>query len=208
VTDSTYWQLIGGALALDPSAFEAIAAAEHGLRQAVVIMLLAGASETLGQCVVLILNRVSVARFCLALFLGGAELVLEAVLWIVCVWLLSGLFRDTRPTLASAITVIGLAYAPLILGFFVFFPSLGPAIARLLRLWALLAAVVGISVVFGVRPAGAGLIAGAGFLGRWVLLRLFDSGWSRATGWWWRASTGRSSPLQSSEALMPPDARP
>src|SRR4051794_15805765 len=171
---TSYWDLISGALRLDPAAFQAIDSAEHGLRQAFFIFLLAGASETLGQSVVLVLNRVSRGRFAVALLLGGAELVVEALLWIVSVWFVGGLLAAQRPPLVSAARVIGLAYAPLVLGVFVFLPYLGPAIGRLLRVWALLAAVVGISVVFDVQPLAAVVIAAAGFLARWVLLRVFS----------------------------------
>ena len=161
----TYWHLITGALGLDPAAFRAIESADHGLRQALVILLLAGASETLGQSVVLVLNRVSRGRFFLALLLGGAELVLEGLVWIFSVWVLGGWLGATRPPFFSAVRVIGLAYAPLVLGVFIFFPYIGPLIGRLLRLWVLLAAVVGISVVFGVAPWMAALIAAAGLPG-------------------------------------------
>jgi hypothetical protein len=191
-----YWALISGALALNPLAFDAIEHAEHGLRQALVILLLAGASETLGQCVVLVLNRVSRGRFALAVLLGGLELVAEALLWIVSVWLLAGLLGVPRPQFISAVRVIGLAYAPLLLGVFVFFPYLGPLIGRLLRLWVLLAALVGIGVVFDVRPIAAAVIAAVGFLGRWALLRLFAGITASANRWFWRASTGRATPLQ------------
>jgi hypothetical protein len=198
----TYWHFITGALGLDPAAFRAIEQSDHGLRQALVILLFAGASETLGQSVVLVLNRVSRGRFFLALLLGGAELIVEALIWIVSVWILGGLLGATRPPFVSAVRVIGLAYAPLLLSVFVFFPYVGPLIGRLLRLWVLLAAVVGISVVFGVAPWMAVLIGAAGFLGRWVLLRIFGGVGHAAGRWFWRASTGLEAPLRSSDPLL------
>jgi hypothetical protein len=166
-------QLIGGAMHLDRAAFEAIQLDPHGLRDALLVLVLAGASETLGQCVVLILNRVSRLRFCLAILLGGLELAVEALLWIFSMWLVVGWLGVDRPSLASAARVIGLAYAPLLLGFFVFLPYLGPLLARVLRVWALLAAVVGTSVAFGISPLAAAFAAGVGFLIRWLLLAAF-----------------------------------
>jgi hypothetical protein len=198
----TYWQLVTGALGLDPAAFRAIEQSEHGLRQALVVLLIAGASETLGQSVVLVLNRVSRGRFFLALLLGGLELIAEALIWILSVWILGGLLAPARPPFFSAVRVIGLAYAPLVLGVFVFFPYIGPLIGRLLRLWVLLAAVVGIAVVFGVAPWMAALIAALGFLGRWVLLRLFGGVGDAIGHWFWRASTGLDAPLLSSDPLL------
>ncbi|MBV9581082.1 MAG: hypothetical protein JO057_21080 [Chloroflexi bacterium] len=198
----TYWSFISGALRLDPAAFRAIDQSDHGLRQALVILLIAGASETLGQSVVLVLNRVSRGRFFLALLLGGVELILEALVWIVSVWILGGILAPARPPFFSAVRVIGLAFAPLVLGVFVFFPYIGPPIGRLLRLWVLLAAVVGISVVFGVTPWLAALIAVLGFLGRWLLLRVFGGVGDAVGRWFWRASTGLNSPLLSSDPLL------
>lgn len=169
--DASLGDLIGGSLRLDRAAFEAIELAPHGLRTALLIMLLAGMSETLGQCVVLVLNRVSRTRFFVALGLGGLELAGEAVLWIGSVWVLAGILGADRPSLASATRVVGLAYAPLLFGFLIFLPYLGPLIARVLRVWVLLGVVLGISVVFGVPPLAAAIAASAGFLVRWALLR-------------------------------------
>ncbi len=198
----TYWYFITGALGLDPAAFRAIEQSDHGLRQALIILLLAGASETLGQSVVLVINRVSRGRFFLALLLGGAELIVEAVVWILSIWLLGGFLARPRPPFFDAVRVIGLAYAPLVLGIFIFLPYVGPLIGRLLRLWVLLAAVVGISVVFGVAPWLAALMAALGFLGRWVLLRIFGGVGDAVGRWFWRASTGLDSPLRSSDPLL------
>jgi hypothetical protein len=198
----TYWSLITGAIGLNPDAFRAIEQSDHGLRQALIILLIAGASETLGQSVVLVLNRVSRGRFFLALLLGGVELIAEALVWILSVWLLGGVLARPRPPFFSAVRVIGLAYAPLVLGVFVFFPYIGPPIGRLLRLWVLLAAVVGISVVFGVAPWLAALIAALGFLGRWALLRIFGGVGDAVGRWFWRASTGLDTPLRSTDPLL------
>ena len=200
--ETSYWQLITGAMSLNPAAFDAIEHADHGLRQALIILLIAGAAETLGQSVVLILNRVSRARFLLALLLGGLELVAEALLWIVSLWLLVGLFGVPRPSFLSAVRVMGLAYAPLVFSVFVFFPYLGPLLGRVLRIWVLLAAVVGVSVVFDVRPIGAAVAVALGFLLRWLLLRLFSGASTATNRWFWRASTGRATALRSSDALL------
>jgi hypothetical protein len=152
--------------------------------------------------VVLVINRVSRGRFFLAVLLGGAELIFEALIWILSVWLLGGVLARPRPPFFSAVRVIGLAYAPLIFGIFIFFPYIGPLIGRLLRLWVLLAAVVGISVVFGVAPWLAALMAAIGFLGRWALQRIFSGAGDAVGRWFWRASTGLDAPLRSTDSLL------
>jgi hypothetical protein len=200
--DPTFGELVAGALRLDRASFELVQNAANGERTALTVLLLAGVSETLGQAVVLVLNRVSRARFALALGLGGLELVVEALVWIASMWLVVGQFVAERPPFLSAVRVIGLAYAPLLLSGLVFLPYLGPILARLLRLWTLLAIVVGTSVVFGLPPQLAALAAASGFLMRWVLLRVFGGVSTTVQRWLWHASTGRAGPLRSTDALL------
>jgi hypothetical protein len=195
-------ELISGALRLDRSAFDAIEQSSQGLRDAFIMLLLAGASLTLGQSVVLFLNRVSRGRFAFALVLGGFELVLEALLWITSVWVVVGLLGVSRPHLVETLDVIGLAYAPFLFGVLIFLPYVGLPIAWLLRLWVLLAAIVGTSAAFDISPERAALAVAGGFLGRWLLLRVFDRAVKAADLWYMRASTGRAMPIQSSEALL------
>ena len=205
--EPTIGQLVGGALRLDRSTFDLAEHAPDGLRVALAVLLLAGASETLGQAVVLVLNRVSRARFVFALGLGGLELVVEAGLWIVSVWLVAGLLVPARPPLLSAVRVIGLAYAPLLLGVLVFLPCVGPLVARLLRLWVLLAALVGVGVVFDLPPLLAALAVAVGFLGHALLLRLFGGLAAAVDRWRWRVQTGQAMPLRSTDALVPLEPR-
>jgi hypothetical protein len=123
--EPTLLHLVGGALRLDRSAFDAIEQSSQGLRDAFILLLLAGVSLTIGQSVVLFLNRVSPGRFALALVLGGLELVLEALIWITSVWIVVGLLGASRPHLVETLDVIGLAYAPFLFGVLIFLPYVG-----------------------------------------------------------------------------------
>jgi hypothetical protein len=76
-------------------------------------------------------------------------------------------------------------------------------VARLLRLWVLLAALVGVGVVFDLPPVLAALAVAVGFLGHALLLRLFGSLAAAADRWRWRAQTGQAMPLRSTDALVP-----
>jgi hypothetical protein len=201
--EPTLAELIRGALLLDRSAFDAIEQSSQGLRDAFIIVVLAGASVTLGQSVVLFLNRVSAGRFALALVLGGLELVLEALLWITSVWVVVGLLGVSRPHLVETLDVIGLAYAPFLFGVLLFLPSVGLPILWLLRLWMLLAAIVGASAAYDIAPELAAVAVAGGFLGRWLLLHVFDRAVKAADRWYMRASTGRATPIESSEELLP-----
>jgi hypothetical protein len=118
--EPTLPELIKAALRLDRSAFDTIEQSSQGLRDAFILLVLAGASMTLGQSVVLFLNRVSPGRFALALVLGGLELVMEALLWITSVWVVVGLLGVSRPHLVETLDVVGLAYAPFLFGVLIF----------------------------------------------------------------------------------------
>jgi hypothetical protein len=201
--EPTLPELISGALRLDRSAFDAIEQSSQGLRDAFIMLVLAGASVTLGQSAVLFLNRVSPGRFALALLLGGLELVLEALLWITSVWVVVGLLGMTRPHLVETLDVIGLAYAPFLFGVLLFLPYVGLPILWVLRLWMLLAAIVGTSAAYDIAPELAALAVAGGFLGRWLLLHVFDRVVKAADRWYMRASTGLATPMESSEALLP-----
>ncbi len=200
--DPSFGEFVGGALRLDRATFELVEHSPSGLRVALIVLLLAGASETLGQAVVLVLNRVSKRRFALALVLGGLDLAFEALVEIVAVWLVAGSFGGYRGSFALAVRVLGLAYTPLLFGVLVFLPYIGPVLARLLRVWVLLAAVASTSVVFGLAPVVAALAALTGFLARWLLLRLFGQLWSTADRRLWRSSTGHTAPLRPTDAAV------
>ena len=202
--DPTLTELISGALRLQRSAFDAIEQSSQGLRDAFIVVLLAGASVTLGQSMVLFLNRVSRRRFALALLLGGIELVVEALIWITSVWLVVGLLGVTRPHLVETLDVIGLAYAPFLFGVLIFVPYLGLPLFWLLRLWVLLAAIVGTTAAFDIPPELAAVAVAGGFVSRWLLLHVFARTVKAADRWYWRASTGRATPILSSEALLAP----
>jgi hypothetical protein len=107
---------------------------------------------TLGQSVVLFLNGLSRGRFVLALLLGGLELTGEALIWITRAWAVVGLLGVSRPHLVETLDVIGLADAPFLFGVLIFLPFVGLWIFSLLRLWILLAAIVGTSAAFDIAP--------------------------------------------------------
>jgi hypothetical protein len=92
-------------------------------------------------------------------------------------------------------------------GVLVFLPYIGPALARLLRVWVLLAAVTGTSVVFGLVPVVAAVAAVTGFLARWLLLRLFGQLARTADRWLWRTSSGHTAPLRPTDALLRVDSQ-
>jgi hypothetical protein len=197
----TFFWLVGGALGLKPGVFVALEQSAHGLVLALVVLVLAGASRTLGQSVVLFFNHVPPRRFLVALVVGGVEFALAAVLWIGSVWLMPRLLGSTPPTLATAVKVIGLSYAPLLFSFVELAPYAGAAFGRLLRVWALLGAIVGIAVVFEVRPLLAAAIAALGFVVERLVGGLSGQIPERIERWFWRLKSGQEMQHRSSELL-------
>jgi hypothetical protein len=185
-------QLVGGALMLNRAAFEAIERTPNGTRYALIVLMLAGASESVGQSAILFLNQVSRLRFVITIAAGGIGLAFEVLIWTVGMWLVAGMLQATRPpSLASALYVTGLAYSPLLFGFLVFLPTLGVLVERLLRVWVLLAAVVGAAVVFVMPPPAAALTAAAGLLARPLMLYVLGKSGSLISRYRWPRTTGR-----------------
>ena len=139
-------QTLAGVFALDGNAFIAGVAYHDGL-VAVLIVLIAGFSGAVGQSIVLFANRVKPGRFFFSLLVdavlftfGYAFLVLST--WVVC--RLPGTPHFSFRTLAL---VFGLSYAPLLFSFLGALPYLGSSLLRILRVWHLLAMVVGVAAV-------------------------------------------------------------
>lgn len=155
---------------LNRAAYEAIERSPSGTGYALIVVVLAGMSEGVGQSAVLFLNQVARSRFVFAIVSGGVGLAFEALIWTVGMWLVAAMLHSPRPSLVSAQHVTGLAFSPLLFGFLVFLPTLGVLVARLLRVWVFLAAVVGATVVFALPAPAAALTAAAGLLARPLVL--------------------------------------
>lgn len=148
---SRFWELVLGAIALNPEAFALIHTLPLGTEVALSIMLITGLSHGIGQSIVLFVNRVKPIRFVLSLLIMSILYMLSSGFWLLSVWLASQLFDQGTPFIPMLRT-LGLAYAPLMLGFLVALPYFGVPILVLLSLWTLLAFVVGFNAAAGIDP--------------------------------------------------------
>ena len=112
-----------------------------------VVLILAAISETLGQCVVLFVNKVRPTRFVASVLLSSVIGALGAFNWMFTSWSLATWIFGARTSLIEVIRVVCLAYAPLLLGFLVLLPYMGPFIRRLLYAWSFLASVIAVSTI-------------------------------------------------------------
>ena len=163
-----FWHLVRGALSLDPDIFADLATFAYGVWIALLVLLLAGLSEAIGQSIVLFVNRVKPFRFALSLVTSALIFAATYLFWVVSIWgVVEFLFAiDTSiPQLAMA---LALCYAPMMLEFLVALPYFGLPISVLLSIWTLLAIFVGLESSLGLTSWQAMVTAGLG----WLVLQL------------------------------------
>lgn len=168
------WQTIRQAMQLNEAVYAEVQRAPEGMMIALIVVILAGLSESLGQSIILFVNRVSPPRFVFALLITAANHVVGYFLWTVTVWLaVYYLFDRATPWMAVA-SVVGLAYAPQLLAFFELTPFFGNSFSILLSLWSLMAIVVAVRFGLVLETWQAILVSGAG----WLAIQL----WRRTIG--------------------------
>lgn len=153
IDTSTFWYfmqsffgLVGGALRLDPAAFRAVQMSPGAGLLTLLILILAGVSVTLGQSVVLLANKVTPRRFVISLLFNGIIFVVSVIIWAAIFQLLGRFVFVVRLPIDQIVRVVSLAFAPLLLGFFVLLPYLGSFLNHVLDVWSFLAVVVALGV--------------------------------------------------------------
>jgi hypothetical protein len=165
-----FWTLIKGAWALHPDAFRAMESHPKGTLIAVIVILLAGLSQGIGQSIVLFLNQVKPIRFLLSLGIAALLFVFSTGFWVFSVWVVSHFVYSSDTSFLKVFRVLGLAYAPLLWSFLVALPYLGVPIEVLLSIWSLLAFVRGFSVV---TDLDRWQVLGSAILG-WFVLQIMQ----------------------------------
>ena len=159
------------ALTLDPRLFEAVLNDPSANSVVIGIVFLAGASTLLGQSVVLFVNRVRRGRFFLSLALNGFMYVVSYLVWGAVIALIGSILFDEAPEFGAIIRMVGLSTAPLIFGFFVLIPWMGPFIGRVLNIWGFLILVNVVEFGFQVGLIPALICVGLG----WLLMMLLNN---------------------------------
>lgn len=142
-----FWTLISGVLLLNPETFASIHNLPLSLITSILIVLLAGLSQTFGQSVMLFINRVRPLRFLLSVAIAAVLFVFNYNFWVLSTWLVAGwLFKVNLP-LIEVIETLGFSYAPLLLGFLMVIPYFGMPILIVLSIWTLMAIATGLEVI-------------------------------------------------------------
>ena len=171
---ASLWQTIQQVMRLNQSVFTEIQQSPGGFGIALMIVTLAGLSESLGQSVVLFINRLPPRRFVLALLITVASHLGGYAVWTVTVWLVGVYVFGQSVSLYTVACVVGLAYAPQILAFFELTPFLGNPFSILLTLWSMVAIVMAVRMGLNLELWQALLASGLG----WVIIQI----WRRTIG--------------------------
>ena len=208
INTSTFWQflqsffaLVGGALRLDPAAFSAVQkSAGVGTNiLTILILVLAGVSVMLGQSVVLLANKVTPRRFVSSLLFNGVIFVVGVLIWAAIFQFVGHFVFGKQLPFSQMARVVGLAYAPLLLGFFILLPYLGSLLHHILDIWWFLAMLVALSATLQINFEQAVVCSLIGF----VLIEALKYSIGRPVvalqRWLERAVAGTGSPGQVKE---------
>jgi predicted Abi (CAAX) family protease len=160
------WRTLGGVLRLQGGAFTGDFALPHPIAVAAAVVLAAGLSEAIAQSVVLFANRVKPLRFVFSLAVNALLFAFGYAFAVVATWSITALPGQAHVALPTLALVFALSYVPLLFAFLGALPYLGLPLLWLLRIWHLLAIVVGVAAVAGVSFFTAFTYVAVG----WVIL--------------------------------------
>lgn len=165
------FQVISYALRFDPRLYEGVSAHPNSRWLVFGVVFLAGASTLLGQSVVLFVNRVRRERFVMSLLFNGIVYLISYFVWGITIAVVGRLIFPIEPEPWSIVRMIGLSTAPLIFGFFVLIPWMGPFISKILNIWGFLILVSVVEFGFQVGLVRALIVVGCG----WLVMMLLNN---------------------------------
>jgi hypothetical protein len=163
-----FWSLVSGVFWLDVKTFASINNLPLSLIASILVVLLAGLSQTFGQSVMLFINRVRPVRFLLSLAIAAVLFVFNYNFWVFSTWLVAEWLFEVNLPLIEVIKTLGFSYAPLLLGFLMVIPYFGMPILVVLSIWTLLAIATGLGTISNLTIWQAFECC----LGGWLVLQL------------------------------------
>ncbi len=167
------WSLLGGVLALQGHVYREALSFEGAIPAAIAIVLAAGLSEAFGQSIVLFANRVKPARFIFSLFVDALLFAFGYVFLVLSTWLVCRLPGAPHLSLRDFALVLAMSYAPVLFAFLSALPYLGSAVINGLRVWHLLAMVVGVAAAGGIDVFASATYVWLGWLVMMLVQRSF-----------------------------------
>jgi hypothetical protein len=188
-------ELIWGALSLEPSIFRLLYEVPNIDLLALVVLVLAMFSETVGQSVVLFLNQVRPRRFLISIIMAVLIAIAGIALWTLVTWILGLWLFKIEPTFRQVLIAVAIGQSPLIFGFAVLIPYFGLFIRLTLRVWVLLAVTVALTAL-GIPVRQVLVISFGGWLVVEALNRLLDKPLDVVGDWIWYLATGQREHLE------------
>lgn len=158
------WGALIHALALDPKVFQFVETYPQSAWVVVGIVFLAGVSTLLGHSAVLFINRVRRSRFVISLIVSGIVYIISYAVWGFVVWLAGYVLFEVNPPFTQFLRIMGLSTAPLVFGFFILIPWMGPFIGKVLNIWSFLILLAIVEFQFNIGFWGALIVVGLGWL--------------------------------------------
>lgn len=145
-----FWELVSGAIALNSESFQQIQTLPFGTWMALLVVLIAGLSQAIGQGIVLFINRVKPLRFILSLAIAAILFAVGYIFWALSAWIASYLLFRQDASVEVVGRTLGLSYAPQMFSFLVALPYLGVPLSIVFSVWSFLTFLTGLKVALGV----------------------------------------------------------
>jgi hypothetical protein len=152
----------------------------------------------LGQSVVLFANRVTPRRFMVSTVMSGVMLIVSVFFYALTIWFIVRFAMGVQRTYFSTVLIlVSLSYAPLVFSIFTLLPYMGNFIYQTVRVWSLLALVVGVAAV-AQSQFWVGILA---CLLGWLFIQFITHipifKIKAIDAWVWRVMTGTSQRMDS-----------
>jgi hypothetical protein len=147
---ATFFQFVAAILSRQEGIIAQVHDQQGVLQLSLVIVLVAGLSEAIGQSVVLFANEVSPRRMVISLVLSAFLFVGGYMLWVGSIWIVAVVLFRPEASILDVMRAVGLGYAPLLFGFLGLLPYFGVGALTLLYFWAFTAIVIAAQVALGI----------------------------------------------------------
>lgn len=158
------WETLTRTLALDPEVFRFVESYPQSSWLVLGIVFLAGASTLLGHSAVLFINRVRKSRFMISLIVNGFVYIISYAVWGFVVYVAARVLFEANPPFTQFLRIMGLSTAPLVFGFLVLIPWMGPFVGKVLNVWSFLILLAVVQFQFQIGFWGALVVVGLGWL--------------------------------------------
>jgi hypothetical protein len=158
------WRVTIQAMGLNPETFANVQRLPLSGLLTLGIAIIGGASQLLGQSVILFVNRVRPGRFAVSLLLNGLTYLIGILVWGTAIWLSSRVLFRVDASYPTVLRMVTLGAAPYVFGFLVLIPYAGAFIGRVLAVWSLLIVLAVTNFTYGFSFWQGVAVVGTGWL--------------------------------------------